>query len=96
MTGFTVRWNSVRRRGSDAREEAAFIRDVRDKVLAAFAEAGRPMGHDRYGAEVEKAYPAMRDGILDALKNYADEVERSGDGLKGTSHTYETAERPEA
>ncbi|MFE3447470.1 hypothetical protein ACFXJ8_00935 [Nonomuraea sp. NPDC059194] len=96
MTGFTVRWKGVGRRGSDAREEARFVRGVRERVVAAFTDAGRPMGSDMYGAELEKAYPAMRDGILDALQKYADELDRVGDGLKGTANTYETVERPDA
>ncbi|NJP94854.1 hypothetical protein HCN51_36385 [Nonomuraea sp. FMUSA5-5] len=92
--GFTVEAEGVRRRGGDAAEEAEFVEAVRDDVREAFAAAGRPMGHDQYGAELDKSFPRLREQIFDAFAAYLDELHELSTGLGTAAGNYEAADQP--
>ncbi|MER6950681.1 hypothetical protein ABT294_42355 [Nonomuraea sp. NPDC000554] len=95
-SGYGAHPQRIRQHGRAAAEEAERVRDVLRDVREAFAAAGRPMGDDQYGAEMEKKYPAMRDGVINAFEDYIAELDRAGAGLHVTAATYEAVERPEA
>lgn len=90
--GYRADWAGIRRHGKVPAAEAEFARLVLHEVREAFVAAGRPMGHDQYGAEMEKNYPLMRDGIYQAFQVYIDELDGTGRGMHVTAATYETAD----
>ncbi|TDE32643.1 hypothetical protein E1295_39270 [Nonomuraea mesophila] len=57
----------------------------------AFATAGRPMGHDQYGAELEKHFPQLKEQLLAAFDAYIEELDGLDTGLRSTAATYEAA-----
>jgi hypothetical protein len=93
-SGYTARPEGIRRHARVSAGEAEQVRAVLRDVREAFARAGRPMGDDQYGAEMEKKYPVMRDGVIAAILAYADELEGVGGGLRVTAATYEAVEDP--
>ncbi|TDD07330.1 hypothetical protein [Nonomuraea diastatica] len=91
--GYAAEWERIRRRrGGQAADEAAFVEDVRDDVREAFATAGRPMGHDQYGAELEKHYPQLKEQIFAAFDAYIEELDGLHTGLRDTAASYEAAD----
>ncbi|MEV0151395.1 MULTISPECIES: hypothetical protein [unclassified Nonomuraea] len=94
--GYTAAPHAIRRSGQVSAQEAERIRGVLHDVREAFAEAGRPMGGDQYGSEMEKKYPAMRDGVISAFHAYIDDLDGVGGGLNLTAASYQAVERPEA
>ncbi|TDC92693.1 hypothetical protein E1292_41485 [Nonomuraea deserti] len=93
--GYAAEWERIRRqRGGQAADEAAFVKDVRDDVREAFATAGRPMGHDQYGAELEKHYPQLKEQIFAAFDAYIEELDGLHTGLQDTAAHYGGAEDP--
>ncbi|MEU8105777.1 hypothetical protein AB0C18_18855 [Nonomuraea muscovyensis] len=90
--GYSARTQGIRQHGRASAGEAEHVRAVLRDVQEAFARAGRPMGDDQYGAEMEKRYPVMLDGVIAALHAYIDELEGVGGGLHVTAATYEAAE----
>ncbi|MER7505120.1 hypothetical protein AB0L05_32345 [Nonomuraea pusilla] len=94
--GYTARPSAIMGRGRDGAEEAERVRAVLRDVREAFAAAGRPMGDDQYGAEMEKRYPVMCEGVIGAFVAYIEELEGVGEGLRVTAATYRAAEDPGA
>ncbi|WP_336207224.1 hypothetical protein [Nonomuraea sp. LPB2021202275-12-8] len=92
--GYAAMPRRIRQSGLDSAAEAERIREVLHDVGELFAVAGRPMGDDQYGAEMEKRYPVMRDGVIDAFGAYIDELEGVGADLHVTAANYQAAERP--
>lgn len=93
--GYTAAWDEIgRRRGGQAADEAALVEEVRDDVREAFAAAGRPMGHDQYGAELEKHFPQLKEQIFAAFDAYLEELDGLHSGLRKTAATYEAADGP--
>lgn len=93
-SGYTARPERIRRHARVSAGEAEQVRAVLRDVQEAFARAGRPMGDDQYGAEMEKKYPVMRDGVIAAFQSYVDELEGVGGGLRVTAAAYEAVEDP--
>ncbi|GAA2276666.1 hypothetical protein GCM10010149_19790 [Nonomuraea roseoviolacea subsp. roseoviolacea] len=94
--GYTASPHAIGRSGQESAQEAERVRGVLHDVREAFAEAGRPMGHDQYGAELEKRYPSMRDGVLAAFDAYIDELDGTGKALHVSAATYQAADHPKA
>ncbi|MEV0195193.1 hypothetical protein [Nonomuraea sp. NPDC050691] len=94
--GYTASPHAIARSGRASAQEAERIRGVLHDVREAFAEAGRPMGHDQYGAEMEKTYPSMRDGVIAAFETYIDDLDGTGKSLHVSAATYQATDRPEA
>ncbi|GAA3709327.1 hypothetical protein GCM10022224_088590 [Nonomuraea antimicrobica] len=93
--GYTAAWDRIRQqRGGQAADEAAFVEGVRDTVREAFAVAGRPMGDDQYGAELEKRFPQMKAQILAAFDAYVEELDGLHTGLRKAGAHYEAADDP--
>ncbi|GGO76566.1 hypothetical protein [Nonomuraea cavernae] len=92
--GYIAADREIRRSGLASAQEAERVRGVLRDVREAFVAAGRPMGDDQYGAEMEKRFPVMRDGVIDAFAAYIDELEGVGGGLRVTAANYRAAERP--
>ncbi|MCF6476293.1 hypothetical protein FAF44_49335 [Nonomuraea sp. MG754425] len=93
--GYIAASDEIRReRGGQAADEAAFVEDVRDDVQESFAAAGRPMGHDQYGAELEKHFPQLKERIFAAFDAYIEELDGLYTGLRKTAANYEAAEDP--
>ena len=92
LPGYQAEFQGIRRHGQEATREAERIRGVLHNVREAFATAGRPMGDDQYGAEMEKKYPVMRDNVMKAFEAYIDELDGTGEGLQINARTYESAE----
>ncbi|MGW0805479.1 hypothetical protein [Nonomuraea sp. NPDC002799] len=92
--GYVAAPSEIRRRGGQAADEAAFVEEVRDDVREAFAAAGRPMGHDQYGAELEKHYPQLKSQIFDAFEDYIEELDGLHTGLRTSAARYEDVDDP--
>ncbi|MFI7444806.1 hypothetical protein [Nonomuraea indica] len=90
--GYTARTEGIRQHGRASAGEAEHVRTVLRDVQEAFARAGRPMGDDQYGAEMEKRYPVLRDQVITAFHAYIDELEGVGGNLHVTAATYDAAE----
>ncbi|WP_406319031.1 hypothetical protein OHA77_17020 [Streptosporangium sp. NBC_01639] len=93
--GYSAQPRKIQQHGRAAAEEVERIHGVLRDVREAFVAAGRPMGDDQYGAEMEKSYPVMRDDIFNAFNAYLDELDGVGEGLHVTGATYRAAEHPE-
>ncbi|MFG1682641.1 hypothetical protein ACGFNP_20915 [Nonomuraea sp. NPDC049269] len=94
VPGYTAEPQGIFRYGKASAEEAERVRGILHDVREAFVAAGRPMGHDQYGAQMEKDFPSMRDGIINAFNDYIDQLEGVGDGMGATAVNYRAAEHP--
>ncbi|MER6946350.1 hypothetical protein ABT294_20180 [Nonomuraea sp. NPDC000554] len=92
--GYTARWSGIRQRAQDAAEEAEHVRMIRDEVRDAFARAGRPMGDDQYGAQLEQSFPYRKAEIMAHFEGYLDDLEGVHDRLHDGARTYRDAESP--
>ncbi|MEU7745322.1 hypothetical protein [Nonomuraea sp. NPDC049158] len=94
VSGYNARPHGIRQHGRASAEEAERIRGILHDVREAFAAAGRPMGHDQYGAQMEKDFPSMRDGVINAFNDHIDRLEGVGDDIQVTAANYQGAEHP--
>lgn len=94
VPGYKAEPQAIRRHGKASAEEAERVRGILHDVREAFVAAGRPMGHDQYGAQMEKDFPGLRDGIINAFNHYIDQLEGVGDGMHVTATHYSAAEHP--
>ncbi|GLW10650.1 hypothetical protein Misp01_57780 [Microtetraspora sp. NBRC 13810] len=51
------------------------------------------MGDDQYGAELERHFPQLKDGLLDAFDAYLADLEGVQTRLRDTRHTYDAADQ---
>ncbi|MEV6860978.1 hypothetical protein AB0M44_08230 [Streptosporangium subroseum] len=90
--GYHAKWTGLRRRAQDVGEEGVFLREAHDALREAFLREGRPLGDDQYGAELEKNFPRIRDGIFDAFAAYIEEVDSVEKRLNINAAVYEAAD----
>ncbi|SEM24318.1 hypothetical protein [Nonomuraea pusilla] len=94
--GYTAGWPGIMRGAGAYDDEATHAREVLRRVTEAFARAGRPMGHDHYGAELEKSFPQLKADVIDAFHAHIADLDRTRDGLRVTAAGYRAADAPEA
>jgi hypothetical protein len=94
VSGYNAETQGILRYGKASAEEAERVRGILHDVREAFVAAGRPMGHDQYGAQMEKDFPLMRDSVINAFNDYIDQLEGVGEGMHATAGHYRAAEHP--
>jgi hypothetical protein len=91
-SGYLAEWERINRRAWEADDVVVWLKIDRDRLLEVFDREGNPLGHDQYGAALEKNLYKIRQGILDAFRANVGEAESVRDRLRENAATYQRTE----
>ncbi|WP_327087371.1 hypothetical protein OIE66_34345 [Nonomuraea sp. NBC_01738] len=90
--GYRAVFGGLRTRSAQAGSSVDDLWEIHDRLAAAFAREGNPLGDDQYGAALEKVRGSLNGDVLSGFTAYIGVVQGIRDGLRDGAGHYQGAE----